>query len=99
MTITLPVRTIPVLSVMFGALIASYVALIIATVLMAAWQTNLASSLDTTQTAISALETRYYQSVSDIDATDPATLGLAKPAKVTYVQESGRSFALTYAGR
>jgi len=51
---------------------------------MAAWQTNLAMEVHETESDIARLEARYYDMVAHIDQTDPASLGLVAPLKVTY---------------
>ncbi|MFA9263077.1 MAG: hypothetical protein ACEQSB_07095 [Undibacterium sp.] len=79
-----PDRTISILGYSAGTLVALYLGLIVVTVSMAAWQTNLAMEVHETEASIARLEAKYYDTVARIDQTDPSSLGLMKPAKVTY---------------
>lgn len=80
----MPDRTVSILGYACGALVASYLALIVVTVSMAAWQTNLAMEVHETEADIARLESRYYDMVAQIDQTDPAALGLVAPTRVMY---------------
>jgi len=80
----MPDRTLSMLGYSIGALVASYLVLVVVTVSMAAWQTNLAMEMHETEADIARLESRYYDMVAQIDQTDPGTLGLTKPLAVTY---------------
>lgn len=80
----MPDRTISLLSYAIGALVAAYLTLVVVTVSMAAWQTNLAMQVHETESDIARLEARYYDMVAQIDRTDPGSLGLVAPSKVTY---------------
>ncbi|HRH55970.1 MAG TPA: hypothetical protein PK609_03855 [Candidatus Paceibacterota bacterium] len=82
----MPSRAIPVLGYTAATLVAAYLMLIVATVSMAAWQTNLAMEVHETEQDIARLEGRYYAMVADIDRADPGALGLVKPARVTYAE-------------
>lgn len=84
----MPSRTIPVLGYACCALLAGYLALVVVTVSMAAWQTNLAVEVYETEQDIARLESRYYAMVAQIDQTSPASRGLQKPVRVTYAAES-----------
>ena len=80
----MPNRTISILGYSAGALIAAYLMLVVVTVSMAAWQTNLAMEVHETEADIARLESRYYDMVAEIDQTNPASIGLTKPKAVTY---------------
>lgn len=80
----MPDRTVSILGYACGALVASYLVLIVVTVSMAAWQTNLAMEVHETEADIARLESRYYAMVAQIDQTDPGSLGLVPPARVMY---------------
>lgn len=80
----MPDRTVSILGYVCGALVASYLVLIVVTVSMAAWQTNLAMEVHETETDIARLESRYYDMVAYIDRTDPGALGLVAPTRVMY---------------
>lgn len=80
----MPDRTVSILGYACGALVASYLVLIVVTVSMAAWQTNLAMEVHETEADIARLESRYYDMVAQIDQTDPGALGLVAPDRVMY---------------
>lgn len=80
----MPDRTISILSFALGILVFAYVSLMIVTVSLAAWRTDLASAVRDAENAIAVLEDDYYDSIERIGATDPASFGLAKPHSVTY---------------
>ena len=84
----MPDRTISILGYSSAALIVGYLALVVVTVSLAAWQTNLAVSVHETEQEIARLEGRYYAMVAQIDRTDPGAFGLAKPANVTYAAKA-----------
>ena len=84
MPLSMPDRTLSVLSILAGACVCAYVVLIVITVTFATMQTELALSVRTTESSISQLETRYYNQVGVISDTDPHTMNLGKPARVTY---------------
>lgn len=80
----MPSRTIPFLSCSAAVLIVAYLALVVVTVTLAAWQTNLAMEVRETEQEIGRLEGRYYAMVAEIDRTDPGARGLTKPENVIY---------------
>lgn len=80
----MPKLAIPVLGYSIAALVATYLVLIVATVSMAAWQTNLAMEVHETESDIARLESRYYDMVAQIDRRDPASMGLVAPKTVSY---------------
>ncbi len=98
MTFAMPDRLVPVLALACGALATVYVALMVTTILFATLQTQLASSIRDTQATIATLETKYYQSISELDSTDPYAVGYVRPAQVVYV--SARALPnLSFVGR
>ena len=80
----MPDRITSLLGYACGALVATYLALIVITVSMAAWQTNLAMEVHETEADIARLEARYYDMVAHIDRTDPGAMGLVAPTRVMY---------------
>lgn len=80
----MPKYTVPALTYSIAALIASYLVLVVVTVSMAAWQTNLAMQVHETEADIARLEARYYDMVAEIDQTNPASLGLVAPKTISY---------------
>lgn len=96
--IAIPDRTVPVLALAAASLVAVYLVLMVTTIFFAAWQTQLARSMDDSRERIQKLEAEYYRTIARIDSTDPLSVGLVAPAKVHYVV-SARPTGLTYAPR
>jgi hypothetical protein len=61
---------------------------VVVTIMYATVETKLSNQMSDTQSQITVLESSYYNSVALLDATDPATVGLVKPAKVQFVTAS-----------
>jgi hypothetical protein len=83
-TLALP-RLVPSLSILAGALLAVYVALMVTTILFAALQTDLAQQVQDKRMQVAKLETRYYDDVASLDDTNPQSLGFVTPDSVQYV--------------
>lgn len=84
MPLSMPDRTISLLSLLAGVAGCAYVALVVVTITFATLQTELALSVRNTESEISMLEARYYDQVDMISSTDPHSMNLGKPARVTY---------------
>jgi hypothetical protein len=80
----MPDRTVSFLSIAVGALVIAYLALVTATVSLAAWRTDLAAEVRDTEGAIATLEHDYYAAIERVGAISPSSLGLVKPVGVTY---------------
>lgn len=80
----MPDRTISFLSFVAGGCLCAYIALVVVTVTFAAVETKLALDVRDTESRIGMLETKYYAQVSELAATDPATMHLSAPGSVTY---------------
>ncbi len=92
----LPRRVNMYLGLIAGALVAAYVVIMVITILLAALETQLSQNIETKQMAIQKLESTYFTSIDQLDATDPASLGYVTPKHVAYVaaaDDSGLSFA------
>lgn len=81
-------RLIPLLSILMGALLAAYVALMVATILFASLQTQLAQNVQEKRMDIAKLESTYYVAVANLDGTDPHALGYVTPSHVQYVSQA-----------
>lgn len=81
----IPLRTMPLLKILVGALLAAYIALVVVTVVFAAVQTKLAQHVQEQRMEIGKLETKYFAAIAAIDETDPYALGYVKPHSVQYV--------------
>ncbi|HEV7121478.1 MAG TPA: hypothetical protein VGN56_01470 [Candidatus Paceibacterota bacterium] len=95
---TMPSRTIPVLSVAVGAMLLAYMALVVTTIVFATWQTQAASSISDAQATIGTLESQYYASIGSLDSTNPYSLGFVQPKQVEYVAAANLPEGLTFAG-
>lgn len=84
----MPSRTISILGFSSAALVVAYLAIMIVTVSLAAWQTDLAMEAHETEQEIGRLERAYYDRVAEIDAKHPSELGLGKPVRVTYAAKA-----------
>ena len=82
--LSMPNRTVSILSFAFGILVFAYLSLMVVTVSLAAWRTDLAAQVRDAESALANLERDYYDSIERIGATDPASFGLSKPHAVTY---------------
>lgn len=80
----MPDRTISILSFTVGILVAVYLVLVVTTVSLAAWRTDLASEVRDTENAIATLERSYYDAIASIGRTDPSAVGLIAPSSVRY---------------
>lgn len=84
----MPDRTLSILGVIASSLAACYVVLMITTVTFATWQTELSLAAREAETAISMLESRYYDEVGTLAATDPSSMSLGKPRAVRYAVQA-----------
>lgn len=89
-------RSVFILSAACGLLLATYVVLMVSTIVFASLQTQLARSIQDTQMEITKLESKYYDAIGSLDSVDPHALGFVTPQTVRYVSAtpvSGLSFA------
>lgn len=94
----MPDRTITILAATSGVLFAAYVALVGVTVYFATIRTELSLSVRDLESEVAALETEYYNAISELSVTDTALLGFVTPSEVDYVAQGGEP-ALTRAER
>jgi hypothetical protein len=80
----MPDRTVSILGYSCAVLVAAYLALVVVTVSLAAWQTDLAMAVHETEGDIGRIEAKYYEAVAAIDSTNPGSLGLVAPRAVSY---------------
>jgi cytochrome oxidase assembly protein ShyY1 len=92
----MPDQTIKTLSIIAASCATLYVALVIVTVMLATWQTSLVARVHETEGAIATLETSYYASVAQLNATNPIVAGYVAPSEVHY-SEARPSVGLTLA--
>ncbi|MEK7100031.1 MAG: hypothetical protein AAB883_02750 [Patescibacteria group bacterium] len=84
----MPDRTISILSYTACGLVLAYMVLMVSTVSLAAYRTDLASNVRDAESAISDLERSYYVAIDQVTETNPAVLGLVKPHTVTYATQA-----------
>jgi len=66
-------------------LAALYVVLMFTTIFYAALETKLTRGISDTRVAIEQLENRYYARITELDSTEPSSIGLVAPRRVEYV--------------
>ena len=92
-------RLIPTLSISCGALVVTYVALVVTTIFFATWQTESVSSVRNAESAIGTLEANYYTAINHASTLNPTTLGFVAPTHIQYVATAQNPSAnLTFAG-
>lgn len=82
----MPDRLVTYTGSAFGVMLGAYLALVVGTVLLASYETDLMRSVGDTEASIGALETRYYAAVAELTSTPVAELGLVAPRETAYVQ-------------
>lgn len=91
-------RIIPVLTWTALVLACTYIALIVATISFATWQTQQLAEIREVESRIATIESSYYEAIARINRTDPSVHGLSEPRSVRYVTAvSGTN--VTFAGR
>lgn len=86
----MPNKTIPILGFSCGAVFTAYIALVIAAIFFATWETQLAAAAGDAESRIAALETEYYDAIADLNTTNVASAGFGHPSRVEYVAENGK---------
>jgi hypothetical protein len=77
---------------------AAYVVFLVAAISFAAVEVERSRAASDQESAVVALETKYYAAVGKLAESDPATLGYVTPLKVVYVNQNGAP-ALSRAAR
>lgn len=85
----MPKNTITILSVTCGVLVFMYVALIGVAIFFATLRTELGAEVRQAETRVAALETKYYEAIAKLNATDVTALGYVSPTQVGYVALDG----------
>ena len=98
-TMHMPDRLVPLMGMLCGFLVISYMALMGATIFYASWQTQSVSSLRTAESNIGNLEFQYYDTINKVSAINPSSLGFVTPTDVEYITGTPHNASnLTYAG-
>lgn len=84
------------LSILASALLATYLTIMVTTVVLAAMQTRVAADIRATAAEITRLESSYYSAIASLHAADAAALGFVEPQSVEFVTET-RVAGLTFA--
>jgi len=82
----MPNRTLTYLGASFGGMVAIYIALVIATIFLANWQTEMVSRVNDAEASIGMLEAEYYEAIARVNAEDPAQFGFVRPAKKEFAR-------------
>lgn len=83
---TIPNRSVFYLTIAASLLLATYVVLMVSTIVFASLQTKLAQNVQEAQMDITKLEASYYAAIGLFEAMDPYALGYVAPEDVAYVQ-------------
>ncbi len=86
----MPNKTIPILGFSCAAVFTAYLALVIAAIFFATWETKLSAAAADAESRIAALETDYYDAIAVLNNTNVASAGFARPDRVDYVAENGK---------
>lgn len=81
----------------FGTSVAVYVVLVVVTIHFASIQSDLLSSIASTESRIGALESKYYAKIDQVSAMNPGELGFVTPTQKLYARAEAAP-TLTRAG-
>jgi hypothetical protein len=90
-------RTLTYVGSTFGTMVAIYIALVIGTIFLANWQTEMAGRVSDSEAAIGALEMQYYQAIAEVNAQDPSVYGFITPTKKAFARAATAEPTLTRA--
>lgn len=76
---------IPALSFIAGVLLVSYLALIATIMVYGTLQMQFAERVRDTSAQVGVLESQYLALITQINKTDPSSLGFTKPVSIAYV--------------
>lgn len=94
----MPKYTLTTLGVSCGILLVGYVACIATAVFFATLQTELSAKVEAAEIKVGALETKYYDAIATLSATNITDIGYVTPKNVAYVARE-RSASVTRADR
>ena len=87
--ISMPTHFLKHLSLACAAVFAAYVVFLVAAISFAAVEVERSRAATDKESAVVALETKYYAAVATLAKADPAALGFVAPVRVVYVTENG----------
>ncbi len=67
-------------------MVAIYIALVIATIFLANWQTEMIGRVNDAEASIGVLEAQYYEAIARMNAEDPAQYGFVLPSKKVFAR-------------
>lgn len=76
---------VPALSFIAGVLLVSYIALIATIMVYGTLQMQFAQRVRDTSAHVGVLESQYLSLITQINKTNPSTLGFTKPVSIAYV--------------
>ncbi len=89
-TTVIQTRFIPILSIVTGILLISYIALFAFVMTYAAMQMRFAESVRDTSAHVGVLESKYLGLVAKTNQINPTKLGYVKPASIAYVTNNSQ---------
>lgn len=81
---------IPTLSFIAGVLLVSYLAMLAFIMVYGTLQMQFAQRVRDTSAQVGVLESQYLSLVTQINKTDPSTLGFTKPVAIAYVTDTAQ---------
>lgn len=82
----MPRKLSTIAGAVFGLSVFFYVALVVTTVTLASYQTDLQGSVADAEASIGSLEGKYYDAVAVVTAEDASSLGYVSPASIAYAK-------------
>ena len=72
-----------------AAVFVAYLAFLVVTIFFASAQTTYSKKIESMETRVRALETKYYKALSELSTEDVVSVGLVTPSDVRYVAKDG----------
>ncbi len=85
----MPKYTLTILSASTVFVLLAYVAMIAATIFFATLRTELSAASEDLSMRVGSLETKYFDAIATLNATDVGLIGYVTPKNVAYVTVEG----------
>jgi hypothetical protein len=82
----MPKKLSTIAGTVFGLSVFVYVAIVVTTVSLASYQTELQGSVADAEASIGTLESKYYDAVAVITSEDASALGYVAPKNIAYAK-------------
>lgn len=84
----MPKKLSTIAGIVFGLSVFVYVALVVTTVTLASYQTDLQGSVADAEASIGTLESKYYDAVAAVTSEDASTRGFVTPKDIAYAKSA-----------